>query len=154
MIESPEKAGLGTLAGQADLAVSFCRGGMDPSAANDELAPRDAKDHSAPNFDFWPHKGSAEWLQYDFGRPVEVRSCTVWWFDDTGRGECRVPAAWRLSARAADGAWKPVEVSGAYPVEKDKPCEVSFAPVKTDALRLEVQLPPKFSVGVYEWSVR
>ena len=39
MIESPEKAGLGTLAGQADLAVSFCRGGMDPSAANDGLAP-------------------------------------------------------------------------------------------------------------------
>ncbi len=50
--------------------------------------------------------------------------------------------------------WKPVEAAGPYAVEKDKPCEVSFAPVKTDALRLEVQLPPKFSAGVYEWSVR
>ncbi len=152
MVEDPEKAGLNTLAGQADLTVSFCRGGMDPSAVNDAEAPKGKE--SSPNFDFWPHKGTPEWLQYDFGRPVEVKACTVWWFDDTGRGECRLPASWRLCARMPDGSWKPVDAAGPCPVEKDKPCEVSFAPVKTDALRLEVQLPPSFSAGVYEWSVR
>ena len=154
MIENTAQAGLGTLASQADLTVSFSRGGMDPSAANDGLFPRDAKDRSAQNFDFWPHKGSAEWLQYTFDRPVEVKACTVWWFDDTGRGECRLPASWRLCTRAPDGAWTPVAAAGAYPVEKGKPCEVSFSPVKTEALRLELQLPPGFSAGVYEWSVR
>ncbi len=155
LLEDPAKAGVSTLAALADLTVSFCRGnGMDPAAANDGLAPNGEKDGDAPNFDFWPHKGTAEWLQYDFGAPTEVRSCTVWWFDDTGRGECRVPASWRLVYRAADGARRPVEGVQAYGVAKDKPCEVSFTPVMTSALRLEVQLPPGFSAGVYEWDVR
>ncbi len=155
LLESPAKAGADTLAALSDLTVSFCRGnGMDPAAANDGLAPKDEKDHGVPNFDFWPHKGTAEWLQYEFGSPTEVRACTVWWFDDTGRGECRVPAAWRLVYRTAEGAWRPVEGVAAYDVAKGKPCEVTFAPVSTSALRLEVQLPEGFSAGVYEWSVR
>jgi hypothetical protein len=85
---------------------------------------------------------------------VEVKACTVTWFDDTGRGECRVPASWRIVYRTADGTWEPVAGVAAYSVEKGKPAEVSFTPVKTAALRLEVQLPPKFSAGVYEWEVR
>lgn len=154
LIEDREKAGLGSLASTADLSVSFARQGMDPSAANDALAPRDAKDRGVPNFDFWPHKGTAEWLQYAFEKPAEVKACTVWWFDDTGHGECRVPASWRLVYQKADGAWAPVEGAPVYAVEKDKPCEVTFAPVTTRALRLEVQLPAGFSSGVFEWAVR
>jgi hypothetical protein len=30
---------------------------------------------------------------------------------------------------------------------------VRFAPVKTTALRLVVQLPPNFATGVHEWKV-
>ena len=40
-----------------------------------------------------------------------------------------------------------------YPVAKDKWCAVRFAPVKTTALRLVVQLPPDFAAGVHEWKV-
>jgi DUF1680 family protein len=154
LIEDRDKAGLGALASTADLSVSFTRQGMDPSAANDALAPRDAKEHGVPNFDFWPHKGTAEWLQYAFEKPVEVKACTVWWFDDTGRGECRLPASWRLCYQKSDGTWAPVEGAAAYPVAKGAPCEVAFTPVTTRALRLEVQLPEKHSAGVYEWAVR
>ncbi|MFO0926886.1 MAG: glycoside hydrolase family 127 protein [Gemmataceae bacterium] len=99
MLEDRARGGLTTLAAQADLTVSYCRDGMDPSAINDLAAPRDRNDHSASNFDFWPHKGTAEWIQYQFTRPAEVKSSTVWWFDDTGRGECRLPASWRLVYR-------------------------------------------------------
>jgi hypothetical protein len=155
LLEDPAKAGVNTLAALAELTVSFCRGnGMDPSAANDGLAPRDAKDHAVPNFDFWPHKGTAEWLQYDFAAPVEVKASTVSWFDDTGRGECRVPASWRIAYRTSAGKWEPVAGVKEYPVAKGVPVEVAFAPVTTSALRLEIQLPPKFSSGVYEWAVR
>jgi len=31
---------------------------------------------------------------------------------------------------------------------------VKFAPVRTSALRLEIQLPEKFSAGIQEWKVR
>ena len=154
LLEDPEKAGVNTLAGQAELTVSFARGGMDPAAANDTLVPKDAKDHSAPNFDFWPHKGTAEWLQYAFAEPAEVKTCKVWWFDDTGRGECRVPASWRLEALKPDGTWAPVDGVSAYLVAKGVPSEVTFTPVTTKALRLKFQLPPQFSSGVYEWEVR
>ena len=74
--------------------------------------------------------------------------------DDTGHGECRLPASWRLVYQKTDGAWAPVEGAPVYAVEKAKPCEVTFAPVTTRALRLEVQLPPGFSSGVFEWTVR
>jgi hypothetical protein len=154
MLEDLAKAGQNTLAGQADLTVSFCRSGMDPAAANDAEMPKDEKDHSADNFDFWPHKGTAEWLQYEFAAPVEVKACTVLWFDDTGRGECRLPASWRIAYRTADGTWAPVAGVKEYPVAKGAPVEVAFAPVSTSALRLEIQLQPKYSSGVYEWSVR
>jgi len=154
MLENLDKAGQNTLAGQADLTVSFCRSGMDPAAANDGEIPKNEKDHSVGNFDFWPHKGTAEWLQVDFATPVEVKACTVSWFDDTGHGECRVPASWRIAYRTADGTWVPVAGVSEYPVAKGKPVEVAFTTVTTSALRLEVQLPPKFSSGVYEWAVR
>ncbi|MFO0926885.1 MAG: hypothetical protein U0736_07555 [Gemmataceae bacterium] len=41
-----------------------------------------------------------------------------------------------------------------YPVARGKPVTVTFTPVTTTALRLEIQLPPKYSAGVYEWEVR
>jgi DUF1680 family protein len=153
MIEDTGIAGVNTLAGRADLTVSFCRAGMDPAAVNDSEMPKTEKDRAVGNFDFWPHKGTAEWLQYEFAKPVEVKACTVSWFDDTGHGECRVPASWRLVYRTGDGKWEPVAGASEYSVTKGTLVEVTFTPVKTSALRLEVQLPPKFSSGVYEWAV-
>ena len=62
------------------------------------------------------------------------------------------PASWRIEYR--DGSdWKPVTTTGNYPVAKDQWCAVRFAPVKTTALRLLVQLPPNFASGVHEWRV-
>ncbi len=154
MLENPEKAGMDTLARQATLSVSFSRNGMDPSVVNDQACPKDAMDHAVGNFDFWPHKGTAEWLQYEFANPVAVKACTVSWFDDTGHGECRVPASWRIVYRTADGKWAPVTGVKEYPVPKSVPVMVAFTPVTTSALRLEIQLPAQFSAGVYEWELR
>lgn len=142
-----------TLASQAKLSVSFHRGGMDPAHVNDQLAPRNATDGFAPNFDFWPHKGTKEWLAYDFGKPVVVRAATVYWFDDTGSGECRLPAAWSLSWQDENGAWQPVRTTADYAVRKTEAVRVAFEPVTTKALKLELQLPASFSAGVYEWDV-
>jgi hypothetical protein len=155
MIEDREKAGVvDTPATMADLTVSFARPNMDPSAANDGRSPGDGRDLADGHFDFWPHLGTAEWLQYEFERPTEIRSCKVWWFDDTGRGGCRIPASWRLMYRKDDGAWEPVRGASGYPVAKDKPSDITFDAITTRALRLEVQLQKGFSAGVHEWSVQ
>lgn len=142
-----------TAASKAKVSTSYHRGGMDPAHINDQIKPEDFADGSAPNFDFWPRKGTTEWITYDFDAPTQVRAVRVWWFDDTGRGECRLPASWSIRYRAADGEWQPVAGASEYLSRKGGPVKVSFHPVKTDALRLEVQLPSRFSAGVYEWEV-
>ena len=83
-----------------------------------------------------------------------MKTCTVWWFDDTGRGECRLPESWRLSYQTQDGAWRPVEGAPAYSVSTEKPSVVAFTPVTATAVRLDVQLRAGFSAGVYEWAVQ
>jgi len=142
-----------TLASKAKVTTSYHRQGMDPARVNDHLLPQNATDDFAPDFDFWPHKGTAEWVAYQFDSPAQVRSVTVWWFDDTGSGECRLPASWHLLYRTDSGAWQPVTGVSAYAIRKTEPVKVTFDPITTTALRLEVQLPDKFSAGLYEWQV-
>jgi len=121
-------------------------------ALNDAVLPKSSIDHSVPRFTWWNHKGTTEWVAYEFDRPVRLGRAEVYWFDDTGRGGCRVPKSWRLLW--LDGKeWKPVEAAGAYGVEKDKFNAVAFKPVTTKAIRLEVQLQPGFSGGILEWRV-
>jgi hypothetical protein len=142
-----------TLASQAKVSASFCRNGMLLTPLNDQLKPQNATDGFAPNFDFWPHKGTSEWVAYEFAAPTRVRAVTVSWFDDTGTGECRLPAAWRVLYRTEDGRWGPVTGAADYPVRKGEPVRVSFDPVITRGLRLDIELPKNFSAGLYEWEV-
>ncbi len=115
--------------------------------------PRNATDGFAPQFDFWPHKGGTEWVSYDFGKPITVKGVTVSWFDDTGVGECRLPVSWELFYLDETGGWKPVENASGYDVQKSTPVHVTFKPVTTQALRIQLALRDGFSAGLYEWEV-
>lgn len=128
-------------------------GGQTPLAINDQAEPQSSNDHANPYFHWWPKKGTTEWVEYVFEKPATVSEAEVYWFDDTGSGQCRVPRAWRIFFR--DGAeWKPVEHTESYGVEKDRYNKVSFKPVMTNALRLEVVLQPEWSAGIQEWKVK
>lgn len=126
---------------------------MDSHAAIDDgLVPVSSGDHSIPRFTWWDHKGTREWVQYDFPEPRDVSSVSLYWFDDTGVGECRVPQSWRLLYR--DGQiWKPVLIGEPKAARKDGWDTLSFASVSTDALRVEVQLRSGVSGGILEWKV-
>jgi len=104
-------------------------------------------------FDWWPLKGKTEWLQYEWAAPVKLSEARVYFFDDTGRGEVRVPASWRLLYRAGE-EWKPVAAQGAYGTAKDGYNVVKFAPVETKALKLEIVMQEQWSAGVQEWKVQ
>jgi hypothetical protein len=140
------------LEAQAKVTVSFANDNCQPEGINDGLAPNSSDEQPASCCHWWPHKGTGEWAQYAWKTPVQVNGAKVYWFDDTGRGECRLPASWQIEYRDGDN-WKPVAAAEPYPVAKDKWCAVRFAPVKTTALRLDVQLPPNFAAGVHEWKV-
>jgi len=77
----------------------------------------------------------------------------VYWFDDTGQGECRTPFSWGVRYKVGD-QWAPVlpneEQAGKA---KDTFNKVTFLPVTTSELRLEVKLQKEFSGGILEWRV-
>ena len=121
-------------------------------ALNDGVLPKSSNDLDIPRFTWWDHKGTTEWAAYEFDKAVPLGKAEVYWFDDTGKGGCRVPKSWKLLFRDGND-WKPVEAMGAYGVEKDKLNVVTFKPVTTKVLRLEVELQPGFSGGILEWRV-
>jgi DUF1680 family protein len=127
-------------------------GGKNAATLNDQWDPLSSHDQSHPYLHWSPNKGTQEWVQYDFETPVSVQAVEVYWFDDTGRGGCRVPAAWQVLYRSG-GAWKPVQSPVPYGVEKDLYNRVTFRPVRTRALRLDIQLQTGFSAGILEWRV-
>ncbi|MEN3332260.1 MAG: uncharacterized protein V7641_1625 [Blastocatellia bacterium] len=127
-------------------------GGRNPRAINDQEEPRSSNDPANPPFHWWPHKGTAEWVEYAFEKATSVSETAVYWFDDTGNGECRVPASWRVLYKDGD-QWKPVDNLQAYGIAKDRYNTVTFKPVTTTALRLEVALQPAWSAGIQEWQV-
>jgi hypothetical protein len=119
---------------------------------NDQWEPARSNDHAHPYLHWWPNKGTQEWVQYEFERPASVSAVEVYWFDDTGQGECRVPGSWQLFSRQGEN-WVPVRATDAYGVEKDMFNRVRFRPVQTRALRLEVQSQKDWSAGIHEWKV-
>ena len=124
------------------------------NAINDQRDPTSSgiTPNIKPHFDWWPSKNKTEWVQYDFAKPSRVSAVEVYWFDDTGRGECRPPKSWQALYRV-NGEWKPVSNPSGYGCEDDKYNRTTFDAVETDGMRLEVQLPETFSSGLLQWKV-
>ena len=127
---------------------------------------------SGSYFDWWPVQGwsdacdgtgepgqrrqcsKGEWIEMTFSTPATVARTEIYWFDDeTNRGGVRVPASWRLLYKDGD-EWKPVETGDPFGTVKDAWNTVSFRPVTTSALRLELVMKPGVSAGLQEWRVK
>ncbi len=136
----------------ASMARVRTSGGTNPEGIHDLHIPASSVDQ-ADFVHWWPKKGSTEWVEFAFAGPAKVSESDLYWFDDTGIGECRVPASWRILYK--DGTdWKPIEPADYYGVAKDRYNVVHFKPVMTSALRLEVQLKPNWSAGIQQWVVK
>ncbi len=134
-------------------AIARSSGGTGLENLHDGQAPKASGDESVGFFHWWPKKGTTEWVEYTFPAETTVSESRLYWFDDSGRGECRVPASWRLLYQ--DGSeWKPVEATGEYGVAMNKFNGITFKPVKTKKLRVEVKLQPNWSTGIQEWEIK
>ena len=142
------------LAGGVRIRASHVNGTDTLAELNDGVVPKASSDPSIRRMTWWDHKGTTEWVAYRFPKPREVSSTAVYWFDDTGRGQCRVPAEWMLLW--LDGQeWKPVQLAEGttYRTTLDGWNKVTFAPVTIRELKLEVKLKPGFSGGILKWDV-
>lgn len=149
---APPVAPVGGLEMQAQVTSSFASGYASLVAARDGRDPVGSRKHPGQLCHWWPHKGGGEWLQYTWNSPVRIGGAEVYWFDDTGTGECRLPEGWEIQYQEGE-AWKPVEAVKAYETVLDRWCSVTFSPVVTRALRLVVRQPAGFATGLHEWRV-
>jgi len=105
-------------------------------AVYDGVDPISSADESNLYFRMTPPEGKPAWVEYEFEALNQVSSTEVYFVDD--RRFCRLPQSWRILYKDGD-RWSPVENLEPYRVEKDKFNVVTFTPVKTTALRLEVE---------------
>jgi hypothetical protein len=134
------------------ITASHVNDGDSLEAPDDGRTPSSSADMSIPRFTWWDRRGTTEWIQYDLRQAREVSTASAYWFDDTGFGQCRVPASWRVMW--LDGStWREVEGASAYGVERDRVNAVGFTPVRTQLLRVEAVLRPDFSGGLLELTV-
>lgn len=137
--------------GKAAVTVSFKSGNAQPWGINDGLEPKSSGEQPNALFHFWPHKGGEEWAQYTWKKPLAISGVRIYWFDDTGRGECRLPQSWRLQYLVGN-AWKDVALKEA-PISLDKWCETRFSAIETTAMRLLVKQKDGWASGIHEWQI-
>jgi DUF1680 family protein len=147
--------------------------GKNPRPIVDGEEPRNSAEGGS-YFDWWPVQGwspaceaagqpaqgqrrqcsKGEWIEMTFAKPATVSETEIYWFDDeANRGGVRVPASWKLLYKDGD-TWKPVETSDAFGVQKDAWNRLTFTPLTTSALRIEVVMRPSVSAGLQEWKVK
>jgi hypothetical protein len=119
-------------------------------AVADGFEPSGSKDDGVAKLTWWNHRGTREWVQYDFPSTRRVGSVSVYWYDDGEEEGCRVPRSWRLLTRRGE-TWVPLQGDPVYGTVPDRYNTVTFTPVVTDGLRLEVELFPEYSGGILEW---
>jgi len=124
----------------------------DTRALSDDIEPASSCDMTIPRFTFWPRRGTTEWVTYRFDRPRKVCACEVYWFDQPAGGYCRLPQSWKVLYLVGD-EWRDVTGASGYGVERDRFNRVTFDPVETTQLKLEIRLQEGWSAGILEWAV-
>lgn len=140
-----------TLASKAKVTASHVVKSL--SSINDGMVPANENDRTIPYYTWWPEKNTTQWIAYEFEASATVDHATIYWYDDAPWGDCRVPQSWKLYYKDNTGNWQPVENSSPYGVARGEANEVTFKPVTTTAMKLEIVLPEKNSAGIFEWSI-
>ena len=122
-------------------------------ALNDQIEPESESETDIPFFRWDDHKGTQEWVQYDFDGPNQLSSAEVYWaLGKEGDQKWAPPVSWLLQYRDGN-EWKDVRTTDAYRLAAGRFNRVTFEPVTTSAVRLQAQLPQDATSGIYEWRV-
>jgi hypothetical protein len=98
-------------------------------------------------------RGPVQWVQYTFPVHEEISRTELFWVSGEPGG-VTLPQSWRLLYQEGM-QWKEVAPSGPYAIAPNTFTTLEFAPVKTNALRLEATMTSAQggTVGLAEWRV-
>ena len=143
--------GMPSVAKKSSVSASVSDANME--TIKDGIMPANSADKTKPFFSWLPKKGTKEWIQYDFGGVYDPSIVEVYWVDDGPAGEHRLPKNWKIQYKAGN-EWKDTWTPDSWIIEKDKLSRVVFETVKTDSIRLVVEMQDGFSAGLYQWRVK
>ncbi|MEM7309926.1 MAG: beta-L-arabinofuranosidase domain-containing protein [Planctomycetota bacterium] len=139
---------------QLTITASHCSRMHSLAAIYDGVTPPRSSDPTTPRMTFEPRVGSKEWIRYDFDQPRRLDGVRVYFAEDDRDGGCRMPRSWRVYWKDGE-RWLPCKPAAGsfWLAAPHDPNEVRIEPVNTKSLRLELQLRPESSVGIFEWEV-
>ncbi|MBN2182639.1 MAG: hypothetical protein JW715_12065 [Sedimentisphaerales bacterium] len=124
-------------------------------ALNDGRIPfagRFQRRQQTPVFTMQSSNDEPRWVQYNFPEMTEVETSQVYFITGENEDSPQLPKSWRLLYR--DGSdWKPVSATSAYELQANRFNAVNFSPVRTGAMRLEVECDGDSRVDIAEWRV-
>lgn len=144
------------------LAAITASNGHDEDAMHSRIEPLNSADWSVPHCSWfrvntfnegYDSVGSREWVQYSFTAARLISGVSVYWRSaPTKIGDFNVPQSWQLEYKDGE-EWKSVDTSDSFGVAPNIYNRVTFKPVKTNALRLSVQLQEGWRGGILQWKV-
>ncbi|MBE2213165.1 MAG: glycoside hydrolase family 127 protein [Opitutaceae bacterium] len=140
-----------TIASTSKVAAS---GGETLRAAQDQAPVANSRDESHKFTRVSTAGGAAAaWIEYTFAKPTRVSKAAAYWFDSPYPWARDLPPkSWRVLYRDGD-AWKPVQTKDTPGIALDTFNRITFTPVTTAALRLELTPQDGAAVGLLEWTV-
>ncbi len=133
-------------------------------ALNDGFAPANSRDRKNGSYGIrreYEGDSRAQWVQYDWTKPVSIDKIDVYWAIDPPRPNGPPGSGWWLTAAPVsyrvlywDGSnFVPVSNAQGLGVAGDTFNTTHFDTVKTDKLRLEVVPDAMHGAGIIEWKV-
>ena len=123
----------------------------------DGKLPASSADESIRRFSFWPHLGKTDWIEFELPMRRPVKGVEVYWFDDrhVRRGQCSLPASWKVQSRLFPGLpWTDVK-DATYTTVMDGFSTATFpAAIESETFRICVTARPGQSAGVLEVRVK
>jgi hypothetical protein len=146
VVQTRGGTGSANLALTAARSTSYVSSWESLAALNDGFAPANSADRSRPVYGNWPQQGT-QWVQYDWPSAVTLSRATAYWFDDNQGID--LPASCQFQYWTGS-AW--ANVPGASPcgVAANTFNTVTFSPITTTRLRLNITARPALSTGLLE----
>ena len=122
------------------------------AALDDGVEPMASDDTRMPPYVWGEASPDGYWVAYGFDEPRTVTKSRVYWFDDKAQGQYRLPKSWRVLWKDGE-QWREVTNASQYEIRMDQYSEVTFDPVTTEEIRLQVEPQDRVGAGILEWKV-